>query len=86
MKTIQYNKLLEAITSGKENLINGFGESVFTEYYYWMFLNAPNIDLDYYINNYGEDYKAMAEDMVGFFIISQSNPDYDLRDYYLNYE
>ena len=86
MKTEQYKKLLDAIVASKENLINGFGESVYTEYYYWMFLNASNIDLDYYINNYGEDYNAMAEDMVGFFINSLSHPDYDLRDYYLNYE
>jgi len=82
----QYKKLLDAIVASKENLINGFGESVYQEYFYWIFLKGSSIDLSFYIDSFGEDYKALAEDLVGFFIMSVSDPEYDLRDYYLDSE
>ena len=82
MKTEQFIKLMNAIRNGRENLINGFGESVYQEYHFWMLNNASKIDLEYYINKFGEDYKALAEDLMGFFLMSMGEEDYTLEGYY----
>jgi hypothetical protein len=82
MTTNQYTQIIEAVLNSADNLIDGFGTSVYNEYFYWLTINAGNIDLEYYITKYGADYKALAEDLMGYFLLAQQDEDYTLQDYF----
>jgi hypothetical protein len=78
----QYTQILEAVLNAEYNLIDGFGKEVYNEYFFWLTVNAATIDIQYYIDRFGADYKALAEDLLGFYLLAADNSEYTLEEYY----